>query len=438
MLIDRAILEDELLLLFEEFNTDKEVRNYVIDRLGQKGIFKTDVSAMFDKLIELKGLDKSVLYLLSKAFYEKLDRGIINPEKYFTKTEIQKFKTYDFTLEQEEIFPIVLKNVLKLNDDHYTTVLDIQTIGKWFSNRIIKYNPKTQRPRIQKQIRDKIIEMNDINPKRVEKIAQRIEKGLQFNNYITINILEDGKEYLEYNENEKKLTIYKGELNITDGGHRSMAFLHVLAKNPNIKFNTGLMITHFSEQKAINFIYQEELKEPMSERFRESINPDRLVNKIVNKLNETGDLRGLITTEIDVIRNNKAITLTDTLADSIEYHYEIKSQKDVYDISKWLIEFFGFLVGYNPEAFKPELDLEKFKEIKKESYISYKDMFIGYIALSKVFYNKENWVDELYETLDNIDFSKNNRDWEELSLTQDTLNKSYIKRISNYFIEKVV
>jgi hypothetical protein len=65
-------------------------------------------------------------------------------------------------------------------------------------------------------------------------------------------------------------------------------------------------------------------------------------------------------------------------------------------------------------------------------------MFYGYIALSKVLWNKDNWRDLFKEKMQSFDFSNTNPLWQNLGMsnTKDA-NATLRKKLYNLFKEGI-
>lgn len=431
MRIDRKELENELRKIIIEYSFDKKVQQKIVKYFEEKNVLPGEILAILGGNIPLETISQVMLGALADAFYKVLRLEIINPERYFNEGEIKIIKEFKRNIKGMEKYPITFEDVLKVAEDHYITYAKAQDVVELYNKNIVIYNYKTQRNSKLIEYKDKIIMQPNINWNSVKEMTEDMIKDRFITNFITLNLLQNGEDEFEYDEKNKTLTIYAGEINVLDGFHRSLAMINAIQQKPNLSYVTGVNITNFDVDKAIRFIIQEDKKNKINKRYLQSINPDKLANGVVQKLNESAmsDLKGKITNDITLIQQNKALTLTNIMADAIEYHYKLKTRKDVYQTAKWLIEFFDELIGCYPDEF-----IENIAETKKNSVINHKNIFIGYIALSKELQNADNWREKLYEVMLKIDFNKNNKIWEEIDLFRYEIKKRTIKKISNYFV----
>jgi len=425
--VEKQKLIDKLNLLFEEYSVDKVIREKIIDSLKNRNMMIGDIYGILNKTISLLGLDYVHLYIITKAVYDAIDKEAINPKKFFTDVQIEKYSKFKIEKRENKKYPINFKSVIKISEDHYVTKLSAQEITNMYKKRIIVYNPETQRPL--KDSGD-----IDINMTSVKEIGENILAGKQISNFITLNLLENGEEELIYDENRMELTIFNGELDIPDGFHRSMGIKYATDENPDVQFVIGVNLTNFDIDKTRRFIVQEDKRNQINKRYIESIDPENLANKVIRKLNEPGkcDLAGKIATSAAMINSGRALTLTDIMSKAITHNFKLETSKDAYDVGKWLIEFFNILIGTYPDEFLNNIYLTK-----EESYINHRNSFIGYIAIASKLQKRNNWVEYLYEAMGRIDFSKDNSEWKSIGLTSNKMSSKFIKKVSDYFSEKI-
>ena len=95
----------------------------------------------------LSGSDGDIrfLFIFSDALNKALGENVIKLEDYFTKPEIKKWANYKEFKLQESIYPIVFKDVARIGDKIWQTVLTAQELHKLDTNNLLIYNLKTQR-----------------------------------------------------------------------------------------------------------------------------------------------------------------------------------------------------------------------------------------------------------------------------------------------------
>ena len=424
MKVKRIKLEEKLNRVFTEIARDKNTKKQIANKLKHKNIMLAEVNSIVEKTTPIMGLDQPMLYTITKATFKVLHKEIINPKNYFTENQINEYDKFKIKKEDVERYPIIFNKVLKYNDKHYHTQLTAQEVTDLFARMVLKYNPNTQRP-----LKNNNID-TDLNS--VKQIGERILEGKQKTNTITFNILEGSGEVFYYDEDKMQLIIKSGEIDMPDGYHRSMGMKYAVDKNPDVEFVIGVSVMHFDEDNINDYIIQENTRNEIDERYLKSINPENLNNKVVEKLNDKSkcDLGNMITTDKNRIKQGKALVFTDTMSETIDYHFNIKTHSEKDKVAKWMVEFFNFLVGSYKEEF-----LTNIKETKKISNINHNNMFVGYIALAKKLYKDPNWQEKLINTISKIDFSNSNEELSSLMFNAAHFSKSSIKKVSNYFIK---
>lgn len=436
MLKDRQELEVILNNLIIKNNDLRVVSNAIKDLFLSKGMPIADFTDAWTQRKELNEVDMTVLFTLTKGLYDVTKDEKIKLENWFTETEIRDGNNYVYeNIEKKIEYPLVIPNVLKGKEDQYVFYLPAQTIKLWFDSGLLPYNFDTQRnPKIKKDEEGELIKTANINVDSVNEIGESMEDGSFITNCITLNLLQDNTDRMEYNR-KKELIIYSGQINPIDGFHRIQGMLVALARNPDLDYITEVRFTNWGEQKCKNFIFQEDKRNKIDGRYMGSIiDINKMGNKVVTSLNEsTSDMRGKIVTDVIYINNDKALTLFDVMSDTIDELYELKSNKDVMDLSKWLGMFFDYIIGSYPDEF-----IDNIGETKKISVINMPLTFVGYLALSKQLHGRNDWEDKLTNILLKIDFSIDNPIWEEIGIIRNgktTINftKTIMKKIINYF-----
>jgi hypothetical protein len=438
MKVNPEKLENELYKYFERFCRNKKVIEKIKDEFKERGVSPAEIEKILDAKVLLKGVNPDIQCLLCRMFYEETNEEMINPQKYFNEAEIKRASSFKIEVKTQEKFPIVFEKVEKVHDDVHSFYLDAQQIVDLYSKNLIIWNKETQRQTKIKNISGDYVEIPDINNNSVDEISDRILKGKQMTNHITLNLLKNSEESYEYSSKNEKLTIYSGEIDIIDGAHRCFGIIKAVRTNPEVQFKIGVYLTNYSVDKAREFIRQENKRNDIKKSHLETFDSENSAMTITNDINTHSkcDLSGKITTHKINLDLGIALTTTDVMSSSIKYEYEdnIKSSRDAGLITDWLVKFFNELMGLYSNEFISEI-----KDTKENSYINHENMFIGYIALSKVLYGREDWKTTLQSIMTEIDFDKKNSIWNdnELNINSRRLSRPYIKTISNYFKDKV-
>jgi len=380
MLTERSELENGLYFIIEKYNKDKKAKEQVTKEMSGKGILAGDTIAILNKVMQINNLSGEKLYLLSKSLFNTTKENIINPEKYFTELEIERAEKYEEKNKKIEKFPLIFDKVTEISNDHFKVILTIQQIVELYNRLVVVYNYETQRESIKKEIDGLIFEKPDVNEESVEDIKNALLKN-QFipTDDITFNLLYDRDDEYKFDERSGMLKITKGKFNIVDGYHRCLGMIRALIENPNLDYKFGVNITNFDTDKAKRVIIQSDKKNKINGDYLDRINPDKLENDIIKRINESSsDVRGMITTNDLLIKSGKALIDWDILSLAIKENFKnkYKMKREVMDVADWLIECFNELVYLNPIAFKDNI-----VKIRKESIINHPNTFIGYMAI---------------------------------------------------------
>ncbi|SDG19041.1 DNA-sulfur modification-associated [Thermoanaerobacter thermohydrosulfuricus] len=434
MKVEPRELYNSLNAMIKMYGKNNKVLEEVTNLLIKRGIPRGYAKKILMGITPVEILDRAILYVVTSAFYQVTNESIVNIEKYFTDEEIKEGEKFQYITEKKESFPVVFEDVLKVSDDYYITTLTAQKIKELYDGFVVTYNKETQRNTIARRIRNSVIEMINVNWKSVKEIEEEILKGLFITNAITFNILKNGEEEFEYDEKNRTLTVYKGEIDILDGFHRSLGMINAVSVNPEVQYITAVNITNFDIEKARRFIVQEDKKNKIAKKHIEAYK-ETLENIIVRKINESPncDLKGKITTNGRLIQFNQALVEFEVLAQAIKYHFDIKTQREANQIADYLIEGFNEIIGLYPDEF-----LDNYAKVKQRSIINHNYTFIGYVALLAKLRESSQWKEKLRKTLEKIDFSIKNPDWEAIGLFNDRLTIKVIESISKYFTDKIV
>ena len=313
-----------------------------------------------------------------------------------------------------------------------------QNIAKYFENGLLTYNPKTQRQPLKHKVGNRIVEVININPKKIAEIKEEMLNNTFNTNAILFNVRRiSGMEKIKYNAKDRTLIIEKDDnifIDLIDGMHRMGGILKVTEEKPDIDRVTSIYIYHVDEEKARQIIRQEAKTTPIDEEWIELFdvtNPNLEVVKNINSKQRMNEMFNRIGVDhLEMKRENKLVTF-DTLAKTIEHIYDLKNKPFIVsqEVEKFLIELFNIVIGINHAEFN-----ENLISTRKNSYIADNNTFIGYVALGEKLRQSypEDWQDKLGVTLKNIDFSKSNSIWKTNGL-ENNLNLSTIKKISEYF-----
>jgi hypothetical protein len=351
---------------------------------------------------------------IGKELIEKklLNKELINVEDYFLKSEILRWQNYTEQEEKDSIFPLELKNVFRVSDKIFQMVASSQELDSWQKENILLYNFRTQRnPKI-----TAYGEEINMDKEKINQITKRLISGDQFPDPIILNILNNGDSRIDYNENKHILTIYDGSvINVVDGFHRKTANSLALVENPNLNFNWQITFTFLTENAAHDYMSQKDKQKPMKKEWSKQFDYSREENLIIDAIldDKLSELGKVMKDSDEYIKLEKALTKKSIVALAIKECYSdlIEAKTNIRQLAKWIVEVTDYVMSLYTDEFI--INPYQTKEI---SNINHKNMFFGYIALSKALYDKKNWKNLIQEKMDSIDFSVNNPLWRKIGL----------------------
>lgn len=415
MITDREELENILEKMISAYAKDRKVVQKVTKELNKRNVLDGDVLSIFKLNTPISSLSLSFLYCFTQELFDATQEHKLDPEKHFTQLEIETADKWSQEVKTEEDkYPVVFKNVIKIQDNVWLTKLSAQELVDMFSKRILTYNPETQRPLKRKEFNDKIIERIDVNPKAVKKIKDLILKNNFIPNCITINVLEDSDAQIEEDLKEQSVIVYSGSINLTDGYHRFRGLVKALLENPNLEYTTGVLLTYFDVEKAKDYIFQEQQHNPINYEYTKSINPDKISNQVVVKINEKKDslLRGKITKDSIMLKTGQALVLHNILSDAIDLTFNPTDNKEALKVSYAVISGLNTIIELNDKLLDEPVNFK---------------YWVVYICLIFCVYNgkyDDNDTEEIIqEALLRIDMNK---------IELKTITKLSIRNINSY------
>lgn len=436
-------LKDNLEKIITSYNSNNKIKEFVKKALTERGISAGEFSEVWGNPKSLEDVeDMPFLYLATKELYARTSEPSINPEDFFTETEIKDGDIYvRENIEDKLEFPLVFENVIRGKDGRFLMFWDLPYIKKLFDSELATYNFETQRdPKMKLDKEGELIKVANVNKKSIKEIVQEFVNHDFIENILSFNLLQDGNENYEYNPKTHRLVVYSGQINPIDGFHRDLSIIEALMLEPSLDNEMEIRFTNWNAEKCRKFIKQEDKRNKISQRYLESVvDVNKMGNKVVVKLNESSsDIKGKIASDIKVIKLNKAYTLTDIMSNTIDYLWDLKTNMDVNNLANYLCEFFDNIIDYKKDDF-----INSLAESKQQRVITLPATFVGYLTLAKHLQSQENYSEKLFSILDKIDFDINNRDWIALKIVNKelkpivTLSKPDIKRIVNFY-EKMI
>jgi hypothetical protein len=413
MLISRDKVEKEVRLVLQHYNAIRKLKDKIISKFEQRGFLYGEINSIFSSA-SLMQVSDDLFYLLIVILYNTIDdeslKVGINPDKILTQIEkdIAANLTVDRT--KDSIYPIIIENVNIDAEGDYSTTISLEMLSEFFDKRIIKYNPETQRPLISKAYGGKEIFLNEKNCREIE---ENIVRDRQIPDEITFNILATGEEKFEYDHNKKRLIIYEGAFDCSDGWHRTVSGRNAFKRKPTSKFYYKLRITNWDIDKTKAYIYQKSLGSQLDPLAKKSYNIYNSANQVVSKLNENHkfNLNGKITTDKTEIEKGNALVMFDVLFDTIQHVFDIKDNKEVVMVSNYLKDGINLISEDDVDLLdKPQID----------------QLWVAYIVALSKYYNAEDWKNKTMETIDKLNINALQ------SIEYKKINKAFINRVNEY------
>lgn len=272
-----------------------------------------------DYILQRKEISESTEFILFiildsiTACYRQ--NASLSVENFYTEKEIKFYRSSKYIEEKIE-FPLKFKMV-QIDEDQWIGKTDVKTLMKLRNAQIITYNTEAQRTMQKIVYGDKIAYKITVNKHAVQKIFESFQKQRFIPNTITLNIPMENYSDFHYSEDTCMLSIKElDHFDITDGYHRYIALCRAYDLDPDFNYTMELRIINFSEDKAKQFIYQEDQKTKMSKIASNSMNMDNPANIVVTRLNDNVrfNFKGLVS------RNEGIIDLGE-FAELVNYFY---------------------------------------------------------------------------------------------------------------------
>lgn len=349
MLKDKKMLEKYL---------EEQCDNIVVDKDKCKAIYnyanetynipKGLVADLLSKRMVMSEASEFVLFILLDSMYNVLcdEQKIVSVDKFYTTQESQYYRKSKY--ENNTIkFPLVFK-MIQVEDDQWTGKIDVKTLMQLRQAQLINYNVNAQRT-MQKIVKGgKESFKITLNQKAVSEIVESYLNNSFVPNTITLNIPEETDNEFYYDAETCSLVIKSLEhFDITDGYHRYIAACQASDLKNDFNYNMELRIVNFTEDKAKQFIFQEDQKTKMRKIDSNSMNMNKASNIVVTRLNENVrcNLKGLIS-------RNEGIISFGELSELVDYFYfkgigKEKERSVSINAVKELTDNFNMLTEYN-------------------------------------------------------------------------------------------
>ena len=292
---DRAVLEKRLTDICSHVAVNHAACNQVYDVAKEKyNLPRGLTSDLVCLRMSMSEATEFVLFCLLDVL-NKVLKDVVRASDYYTEQEIKIYSKSKYKVNKIK-FPLRLK-MIQIDNDQWIGTIDNKLLMQMRAAQLINYNADVQRA-MTKIIRgDKEIYKITLNQKAVCAIYDNLKEGLFVPNTLTFNIPQDVASDFYYDSDANELVVKQIEhVQILDGFHRYIAACRLSDEDTNFVFNWELRVVNFSEDKAKNFIYQEDQKTRMKKIDSEALNMNDSANIVVTRLNENPrcNLKGLI------------------------------------------------------------------------------------------------------------------------------------------------
>lgn len=259
-------------------------------------------------------------------------------------------------------FPLSF-DVIQIAENQWIGKINIKDLIALSDSGLINYNENAQRILKRVTVAGEETYRININKKAVLSIKTALEKGRYIPNTITLNIPYSDESVYRYNEKSQKLTIkYVKAFDILDGYHRFVAISSICAMDSSFDFTMELRLTHFTDEVARQFIWQEDQKTKMSKVDSDSFNRFDAGNQIVDKIKSDGIYGSII--------SSRGIINDAVLAKAIRKAYKIRADKnykisEINKMSNEIINGLNKMLEEDNELFDSPIDSDRTMEIVK-------------------------------------------------------------------------
>ncbi|MFI2856860.1 DNA sulfur modification protein DndB [Paenibacillus sp. JSM ZJ436] len=399
---DRQVLESNIVKVLNTIKPKRKMIEEVNQSLFEYNMSEAILQQVANDSSALSEMDASTLCLLSLALYQTTQENAVSPYDFFTDNEITRAKEHvkENNEDNEIKLPLTLEYVQMLDYENFITKISMVQLVNMFHSQLIIYDYDTQRSAKYVRSKDGVVPVPDVNKKSVADIAQNMIKETYLADMITLNVYSTEIEPIDYDDKNKTLTINEGAvISILDGFHRLQAGVRAVAINPNLDLEMILSIRSYDSETAkkyfgqintINVVKQQRLKELKSEKQSDIV---------VRDLQLKSELTGKIASSAKVSELAGQLTTFDVLSYAIGEIWNPQTKIEAKQISKYLVNFFDYLVGSYVEEFRNN------PNEYRHTYINHPLMFIAYVQIAKKLYDNDIELSEIKKHIDKIDFN---------------------------------
>lgn len=347
-------IEGELIKIISNIEIYKELCVYNKEIYNIPRAITSDYISM---RLSLSQASEFILFCLLDAIEKITEKHKTEVDKYFSMQEVKIFRNSKYEIDDIK-FPLRFK-VIKIAEDQWIGKIDIAMMMKLRAAQLINYNVNAQRT-MQRIIKgDKKYYKITLNQTAINEMEKLFKNGTYIPTPFTLNIPQDEDSDFIYDEEKCELVINSLKyFDITDGYHRYATSCKINDEDKDFNYVMELRIINFSDDKARQFIYQEDQKTKMRKIDSDSLNINKSSNIVVSRLNESPrcNLQGLIS------RNEGIINFAD-LSNLVQYFYfkntKINEKTIIINAVKELIDNFNLLTEYNLKYLENEYSFKQ-------------------------------------------------------------------------------
>lgn len=284
MKTSREELEQYLLTRCEIVALDSKLCQEVTSYMNKKYDIPTGMSMDMIARGKLAEQTEQVLFYLFNGF-EKVAGTKKRLDDYYTEIEINNYSSSKWKKDKIK-FPLCIK-CLQVAEDQWIGKTDTNFFMQLREAQLINYNENAQRTLTKVNTRNGEYYKITLNEIALKSIRTSYQKGYYIPTPITLNISEEVDTDFYYDEESCTLVINSlPYFDISDGYHRYIAMCREHDSNPKFNQPWELRIINFSDNKARQFIFQEDQKTKMKKANSNTMNQRNPANRAVSRLNE--------------------------------------------------------------------------------------------------------------------------------------------------------
>jgi len=429
-------------ILFDHFTVNNEFikKSEAIALELKTKVYPNRIAEVFNGQIDLDMLQDYEIYFLAKALFIKFKGGkIIDPSNFFTVLDMEKYEGMpDIDYSKERNNQIIFNDCYQVTPTMWScSVVPITYIASLQNDSLTIYNKDTQRETEKRHTPSGVKERIKTYSKSIAEIKSAMKSHTYFPTAISYNVLANGYEKIDYDAEKKRLIIEineNNECNIVDGYHRVKSCIEALRDDPDLKQNMQVNIFHLDVATARMYILQESKKNEIAKELLSYFNTDNIASKLINDLDNEGTstsnfIRGHLSPDFETVNLRYKYCTYATLIKAVENNFKL-DKDDVIStrkVKEYLIDFLNEVISIYKDEFK---DVKKSRET---SFKTYNNIFYGYIAMAAKLFGQSKWQDKLKAGLDEIDFDRENKQWQGMGLTSKNISGKQINVLYKLF-----